>query len=216
MGNPGNWNDIRLIERDELFMDLCLCQPPKCEYMVNNCKYDTGYYVTNDVYPRSAAFVNRSPFLKMRRQNYFAQHQEAVRKDAKRAFEMLQTRFARVAGPPHFYYRYVLQHIIRACSLLHNTIIEDEQDSDELSNDFSYEAEDGVPIPQFSQDHLPQYEGYIRTWVRCGPDVHVSHYPAGFIRIWGGDKEHDEHVHQHLQLRVDLVEEVWQRFGLKD
>ena len=65
-------------------------------------------------------------------------------------------------------------------------------------------AEDGVPTPQISQDHLPQYEGYIRTWVCCGPDVHVPHYPAGCVRIWGGDKEHDEHVHQHLLLRVDF------------
>jgi len=217
LGHLGNWNDIWLIERDGLFMDLCLCQPPKCEYMVNNRKYDTGYYVTNDVYPRSAAFVKPVPLAQDEKAKLFAQHQEMVRRDAKRAFEVLQTRFAIVAGPPRFYYRNVLQQIIRACIILHNMIIEDERDSDELANDFSYEdAEDGVPTPQFSQDHLPQYEGHIRTWVRCGPDVDVLHYSAGFIRIWGGEEEDDEQVRQHLQLQADLVEEVWQRFGSKD
>nr|XP_016494954.1 PREDICTED: uncharacterized protein LOC107814133 [Nicotiana tabacum] len=54
--------------------------------------------------------------------------QESCRKDIERAFGVLQSRFAIVAGPPRFWRREVLHDIMTTCIILHNMIIEDERD----------------------------------------------------------------------------------------
>ena len=51
---------------------------------------------------------------------------------------MLQARFAIVRGPARFFYQETLQDIIKACIILHNMIIENEQDEVEAV-DFDYE-----------------------------------------------------------------------------
>ena len=54
--------------------------------------------------------------------------QEACRKDVVRAFGVLQTRFAIIAGPTRFWCKEVLHDIMSACIIMHNMIIEDERD----------------------------------------------------------------------------------------
>ena len=45
---------------------------------------------------------------------------------------MLQARFAIVRGPARFFHSEVLQDIMKACVILHNMIIEDERDVNEV------------------------------------------------------------------------------------
>ena len=56
--------------------------------------------------------------------------QEGSRKDVKRAFGVLQSRFAIVAGSARFWNKCVLHDIMTACIIMHNMIIEDERDVD--------------------------------------------------------------------------------------
>ncbi|KDO66795.1 hypothetical protein CISIN_1g040834mg [Citrus sinensis] len=69
--------------------------------------------------------------------------QEALcRKDVERAFEVLQSRFAIVAGPSRFWNKHVLHDIMTACIIMHNIIIEDERDVNATINDWMQ-----APIP---------------------------------------------------------------------
>ncbi|KAK3222734.1 hypothetical protein Dsin_009759 [Dipteronia sinensis] len=54
--------------------------------------------------------------------------QERCRKDVEYAFGVLQSRFATVAGPAHFWHKHVLHDIMTTCIIMHNMIIEDERD----------------------------------------------------------------------------------------
>ena len=54
--------------------------------------------------------------------------QEACRKDVERAFGVLQSRFAIVAGPARFLNKSVLHDIMTTCIIMHNMIVEDERD----------------------------------------------------------------------------------------
>ena len=53
--------------------------------------------------------------------------QEAARKDIERAFGVLQSRFAIVRGPAHFWDKKTLKNIMTCCVILHNMILEDER-----------------------------------------------------------------------------------------
>jgi hypothetical protein len=59
----------------------------------------------------------------------FAKTQEAPRKDIKRAFDVLQARFAIVRGPYQFWDKEILNDIMTTCVILHNMIIDDEKGS---------------------------------------------------------------------------------------
>ena len=62
----------------------------------------------------------------------FAAAQEACRKDVERAFGVRQAHFAIVCGPARFFHLETLQKIMKACIILHNMIVEDEQDDNEV------------------------------------------------------------------------------------
>ena len=88
-----------------------------------------GYYLTDGIYPQWATFVKtiQSPLGNKRK--YFAKTQEAVRKDVEQAFGVLQARFAIVARPARGWKNINLANVMKSCIILHNMIVEDEQDS---------------------------------------------------------------------------------------
>ena len=53
-------------------------------------------------------------------------------------------RFPTVCGPTRFFFPETLQDIMKACIILHNMIIENEQDENEVV-DFNYEQLDKIP-----------------------------------------------------------------------
>ena len=61
--------------------------------------------------------------------------QEGCRKDVERAFGVLQSWFAIVAGPARFWKTNVLHDIMTTCIIMHNMIIKDERDVDAAIQD---------------------------------------------------------------------------------
>jgi hypothetical protein len=118
----------------------------------------------------------------------FAQRQESARKDVERAFGVLQARFAIVRGPARAWHVNTMKHIMLACIILHNMIVEDERDT--YASNFDY-------------DHIDN--NFSTTEVSAGPNPNLT---TLFERI--------AHVHQrqnHRQLQADLVEHIWEKFG---
>ena len=60
----------------------------------------------------------------------FHNAQAAARKDAERAFGILQAQFAIVRGPARFWDQDMLWYIMTACVIMHNMIIGDERGQD--------------------------------------------------------------------------------------
>ena len=52
---------------------------------------------------------------------------------------ILQARFSIIRGPTRFWDEATLNDIMKACIILHNMIIEDERDSNEVQQDDDYE-----------------------------------------------------------------------------
>ena len=103
---------------------------------------------------------------------------------------MLQARFAIVRGPARFFYHETLQDIMKACIILHNMIIEDEQDEDEAEAvDLDYEQIDEISCTPMSCEPTNEFTEFIQVH-QCIRDREV-----------------------HSQLQMNHVEHLWQLQG---
>lgn len=120
----------------------------------------------------------------------FAKMQEGARKDVEHAFGVLQSRFAIVRGPVNLWYRQDIADIMYACVILHNMIVEDERDSYEVRFDYDYDQ------GTFNNEIDNLNHGPIHEFARV-------------LEI--GSAIRDRATHR--QLKGDLIEYLWQRFG---
>ncbi|XP_042458468.1 uncharacterized protein LOC122042417 [Zingiber officinale] len=99
---------------------------PEINFTVNGTRYKKGYYLTDGIYPEWTTFVKAFPCPEDPKRRLFKERQEAARKDVEQAFGVLQAQWAIVRGPARYWYRKKLKHIMLACIILHNIIVEDE------------------------------------------------------------------------------------------
>ncbi|RWR74579.1 putative nuclease HARBI1 [Cinnamomum micranthum f. kanehirae] len=182
-GLPGSHNNINVLDRSPIFTDLGEGRTPPTNYSINGHEYTTGYYLADGIYPSWATFVKTIPCPIGPKATNFAAAQEFARKDVERAFGVLQARFSIVRGPARFWDRQTLQHIMKACIIMHNMIIEDERDQSLPPNYDTREGEcSDLPV---SLNHTAEFQDFIQNHLR--------------IR----DKR------THSQLQADLVEHLW-------
>uniref|UniRef100_A0A0D3BP26 DDE Tnp4 domain-containing protein n=1 Tax=Brassica oleracea var. oleracea TaxID=109376 RepID=A0A0D3BP26_BRAOL len=123
----------------------------------------------------------------------FAQHQEAVRKDVERAFGVLQARFAIVKNPALFWDKVKIGKIMRACIILHNMIVEDERDG-------------------YSQFDLSDFQHGEDNGSSHVDLTYSTDIPTNIANMMGvRTRLRDRQMHE--QVKGDLVEHVWRRFG---
>ena len=76
-------------------------------------------------------------------ERYFCKHQEAECKDVEQAFGVLKACWQIIELPCKFWYKDMMLQVIKACVILHNMIIEDEQlGNEDYGNMFDYLFED--------------------------------------------------------------------------
>nr|KAE8941447.1 hypothetical protein PF009_g8765 [Phytophthora fragariae] len=118
----------------------------------------------------------------------YATEQEAVRKDVERTFGVLQQRFRILALPCKLWKVDAMNDGMLACIILHNMIVEDELPFDGLNNDYLFEDNWVSPVQSSLANECP-----VTTIARALSAIE------------------DEEV--HYELRNDLIEHIWRRFG---
>ncbi|XP_048606056.1 putative nuclease HARBI1 [Brassica napus] len=192
-GPPGTLNDINVLDRSPVFDNIIKGQAPQVTYSVNGREYHMTYYLTDGIYPRWTTFIQSIPISQGPKAVLFAQHQEAVRKDVERAFGVLQARFAIVKNPALFWDKVKIGKIMRACIILHNMIVEDERDG----------------YTQFDVSEFQQREDTGSSHVDLTYSTDIPTNIANMMNV--RTRIRDRHMHQ--QLKDDLVEHVWRKFG---
>ena len=72
-----------------------------------------------------------------KKEKQFAGWQEAARKDVKRAFGVLQSKWHLLASPIEKWDEVKIQHMVIACLIMHNTMVEERLDhGDGISSDY--------------------------------------------------------------------------------
>ncbi|XP_020266390.1 uncharacterized protein LOC109841871 [Asparagus officinalis] len=196
-GLPGSLNDINVLERSYVFSGLDEGSVPHISYKVNGRPYDMGYYLADGIYPSWATLVKTIPAPQGNKHRHFAKEQEGARKGVEHAFGVLQSRFAIVRNPARLWDKDNLKHIMMACIIMHNMIVEDERDEHECIRKLrkihdieeEYDHVDEIPRISLSLERTPIIIEFIANRHR--------------VR----DKQ------MHTQLQEDLVEHLWKKHG---
>ncbi|XP_075499908.1 uncharacterized protein LOC142538477 [Primulina tabacum] len=162
---------------------------PRAHYTIGGKKYDTGYYLADDIYPKWSTIVQSIHDPHGPKKKYFAMKQKSCRKDVERAFGVLQSRFAIVASPARSWKKHHLHDIMTSCIIMHNMIIEDERD---LS----------APIEDMREAPTPDVEMIIDENIR------FQEFLAQYKRI----KDKDA----HYALRNALIDHLWEKYSCSD
>ncbi|XP_020254746.1 uncharacterized protein LOC109831756 [Asparagus officinalis] len=162
---------------------------PPAHYVIQGKEYNMGYYLADGIYPKWATIVQTIQQPQGRKKKYFAMKQEACRKDVERAFGVLQSRFAIVAGSARFWKKHVLHDIMTACIIMHNMIIEDERDL-------------YAPIQEVREAPTPEVDMVADETTRF----------TQFIARYGKIKDKDAHI----ALRNALIDHLWEEYTNSD
>ena len=107
-----------------------------------------------------------------------------------RAFGVLQALWSILRRPTRLYDRGDLHHIMLACIILHNMIVEDEKEEAGNMLDLNEEAGSSIVFP--------------------------SVFMHGDMPIFAEVLERDARIHdrpKHKTLKNDLIEHIWKKFG---
>jgi hypothetical protein len=145
---PGSANNISVLDASPVFTNMMSGVAPKCEYTINGHQYYQGYFLADGIYPDYSTLVKtilQPQGLERKVQNvifialiefdadcnlqHFAKMQEADCKHVERTFGVLQARFVIVAQPALTWSIEKLHLVMKTCVILHNMIVEDEQNT---------------------------------------------------------------------------------------
>ncbi|GAA0144674.1 hypothetical protein LIER_42817 [Lithospermum erythrorhizon] len=154
------------------------------------------------IYLKWPVFIQSLQYPQGENAQLFVKQQESCRKDVERAFGVLQARFAIIRQLARMCELNNLSKIMRACIILHNMIVEDERDTYSRSRgNVDFEPSNGASSSSsfnYQTQVLPQFLVHVQG--RSDSDIHTR----ADIR----DRA------KYLQLKKDLVEHIWQKFGM--
>ncbi|XP_023743492.1 uncharacterized protein LOC111891662 [Lactuca sativa] len=122
-------NDINVLDQSPVFNDIYLGKSHDVPLQANGVTYKCGYYLTDGIYPPLSVFVKSFTCPNDLKKKNFKEVQESTRKDVvhvERTFGILKRRWQVLAVGARSYEVRRLQHIMYACIILHNIILEDE------------------------------------------------------------------------------------------
>ncbi|XP_021746648.1 uncharacterized protein LOC110712492 [Chenopodium quinoa] len=200
-GFPGSRNDINVLDRSPLFNDVFEGRAPSINYVVNDHHYNMGYYLTDGIYPKWAAFIPTISLPQNEKEGIFAKLQEARRKDVERAFGVLQARFAIIRNPALARDTSMLGKIMIACIIMHNMIVEDERDTYKTYYDPNeYDQATNASSSNRNTEEPFQFEN--------------SNNRIASLEIYMSNRARVRDEAMHKALKKDLVEHMWLKFDV--
>jgi hypothetical protein len=191
-GTAGSQNDINVLNKSPLFIDMLKGKTPRVHYTVNGNQYDTPYYLADGIYPEWAVFVKTIHRPQSEEDKLYAKHQESARKDVECAFGVLQSRFDIVHRDARLWKRGDVVNIMQACVILHNMIVEDEKEAVKIPLDLNENLGATIVLP---------------------PEVQTSDNPDPcFVEVLQRNSAIRARS-THTQLKRDLVANIVHKFG---
>jgi hypothetical protein len=125
-GMPGGNNDINVLDRSPLVVDLLRGEGQDLAFEVNGSVYPHYYLLIDGIYPQWSCFVQPIHEPQDKKRTHYTKMQEGARKDIERAFGVLQARWVILQNPVRQWDMDVICDIMYACIVLHNMIVQDE------------------------------------------------------------------------------------------
>ena len=135
-----------MFDQSPLIHNMLTSESHDMQFEVHGCQYDPYYLLTNGIYHEWFCFVQSFHQPQDERCNYFAERQEAICKDAKRCFGVLQARFAIIQNPCRHWSMNLISNIMFTCCILHNMILGDKEGVEGLDDIIGDLHEGNVPM----------------------------------------------------------------------
>jgi hypothetical protein len=189
-GIAGSNNDINVLNKSPLFIQKLRGEAPRVQYVVNGKRYYTGYYLADGIYPDWATIIKSIPSPLSDKDKCFAKRQESERKVVECSFGVLQSWFNIVRRPAKMWKRRDVVNIIQAYIIWHNMIVEDEKQEVAIPIDLNMNPGASIALP-------PEVSTEANL---CFADV-----------LRRNNEIRDSS--KHIELKNDLVEHIWRRYG---
>ena len=70
-GLTSSLNDIYVLDRSNLFLELAECRDTEVKYIINGHKYTMGYYLVDGIYSSCPTFVKTIRSYQQNKKNFF-------------------------------------------------------------------------------------------------------------------------------------------------
>ncbi|XP_073307089.1 uncharacterized protein [Primulina huaijiensis] len=157
-GLPGSNNDINVLSKSHLFVNLANGVAPTTNYVIQEKEYTMGYYLADGIYPKWATLVQTIHNPQGPKKKYFVARQKSCRKDVERAFGVLQPKWTIITGPARVWSKQVLHDIMTTCIIMHNMIIEDERELNVPVTDY---REALIPDVEMARDEHARFQEFL-------------------------------------------------------
>lgn len=193
-GDAGSLNDLNVLDKSSivgamLSGDLDMKTEP---FIMNGNSRDWAYFLADGIYPDWGVFLKTFSNATDPKKKFFAQKQEAVRKDIECAFGIVVSRFHVLKRPLRGWYVNDLQAIVHCCTILHNMIVVErfggESEEEAVSNE--------IPtFPLFGKSQVTMQES-----VSDGVDLFSAQVAAFDVSM--------QSQWEHFKLKDDAVEHL--------
>jgi len=204
-GMPGSMNDINIVHASNCFDDIVSGRVYKTEFYLNGNTYRNPYYLADGIYPEWSIFVKTIPEPISSDRKLFAQLQESLRKDVERCFGILQGRFSILKQPSRYWTVRKMVSIITTCCILHNMIVQDEQDTYHVLDFDSRNSAGNEVVSGENSATNPSSSFVVQR-----PEE--SNRPTSLAEKITHMKQLQNRA-VHIQLQQDLIAHCWQRHG---
>ncbi|KAL3639084.1 hypothetical protein CASFOL_016991 [Castilleja foliolosa] len=187
-GPPGACNDLNVLYSSPIFNDVLEGLASNIQFTLNGREYHQGYYLADGIYPKWSTIVQAIPDPQGRDKQLFTRMQEAYRKDVKRTFGILQSRFEIIKGPCRLWHGQQIGELMKCCIILHNMIVKDNHNE---------EGDDFVDDPS-------RYNVVEEPTVLNRDPITITQYLSNRAGV--------RDTTCYYMLRNDLVEHVWKEY----
>ena len=122
---PGCANDVNVLDASSLCNKIADgSYPPPLEYTIAGETRNVPYWLADEIYPKWPCFVQTVTRPVSKKDKLKAKCQEVARKNAERAFGVLQAKWHVLSRPIRKWHMNTMSNIMRCCIVLHNMMVE--------------------------------------------------------------------------------------------
>lgn len=127
VGLPGSLNDLNVMERTTMQSNYRDSGAIDKKFTVMGEEFTGAYFLADAIYPDNSYMVKSLQAPRTEKEKYFAEQQEAKRKDVERSFARLLSKWHILAGSARTWDIEYLKKIWLTCFILHNMTLKDQE-----------------------------------------------------------------------------------------
>ena len=226
LGCPGSLNDLTVLGTSSLASTYMESGAATANFEVGGTVYEGAYFLADGIYPSYAYLMKTIPGPRTKKEKHFAKKQEGVRKDVERAFGRLLSKWHILNVAARSWFLENVKKIWRACFILHNMTIRDNDGSGNSTDKEAVRAKqqeieqerlrNKVPMARSAEEDVGQGEASLQV-VMSRIDAQSGGMAMGIDESeWEKVLERlgrMQDVGVHMELQEKTVDRLWDMKG---